>query len=104
MHIINFEEFVLHKIVILEELIGFWSLNPYPTERKHVRRTPDLGFLTIESIESLKGLVGELLNQEMNYFSSMIPKPKLGKLIRIASQEDTDEAKADKFLQLIRRI
>jgi hypothetical protein len=38
----------------------------------------------------------------MNYFSSMISKSKLGEIIRVANREDTDEAKAEKFLQLIR--
>jgi hypothetical protein len=38
----------------------------------------------------------------MNYFSSMISKLKLGEIIRIASQENTDIAKAEKFLTLIR--
>jgi hypothetical protein len=34
----------------------------------------------------------------MNYFSSMISKLKLGKIIEIASHEKTDIAKAEKFL------
>ena len=38
----------------------------------------------------------------MNYFSSMIPKVKLGKIIRIAGEEKSDVSKAEKFLSLIR--
>ncbi len=57
---------------------------------------------TIESLESLSKLIRELLSQEMNYFSSMVSKPKLGEIIRIANQEITDVAKAEKFLQMIR--
>jgi hypothetical protein len=52
----------------------------------------------------ISALTGDLLNQEMNYFSSMISKPKLGEFIRIANQENSDEAKAEKFLQLIREV
>ena len=83
---------------------GFWSLNPIPTESEHIRHTPIKGFQTIDNLETLSALTGELLNQEMNYFSSMISKPKLGEFIRIANQENSDEAKAEKFLQLIREV
>jgi len=38
----------------------------------------------------------------MNYFSSMISKTDLGKLIKIAGKEPNDVAKAEKFLNLIR--
>ncbi len=40
----------------------------------------------------------------MNYFFAMICKSKLGEFISIASQENSDEAKAEKFLQLIRKV
>ncbi|MGI6569881.1 MAG: hypothetical protein ACOX27_02290 [Caldicoprobacterales bacterium] len=80
---------------------GFWSLNPYPIESDHIRQTDKFGFRTIEDIKTVKGLLSKLLNQEMNYFSSMISKRKLGEFIRISSQENTDEQKAEKFLQLL---
>lgn len=83
---------------------GFWSLNPNPSETSHNRLTPKNGFQTFERFESLKEIIGELLNQDLNYFSSMISKVTLGEIIRIASQENTDEAKAEKFLSSIRRI
>ena len=81
---------------------GFWSLNPKPTESDHIRNTPNLGFQTIENIDNLKSLITILLKDKFNYFSSMISKPKLGEFIRISSQENSDEAKAEKFLKLIR--
>ena len=83
---------------------GFWSLNPKPTNSEHVRNTPAKGFQTIENFEMISALVDDLIDQEMNYFSSMISKPKLGEFIRIANQENSDEAKAEKFLQLIREV
>jgi len=44
----------------------------------------------------------DLVSNDMNYFSSMISKKKLGEIIRIANQEQTEIAKAEKFLTLIR--
>ena len=97
----------IHKVDFLKTagvIQGFWSLNPSPTNTEHVKTTPNNGFQTIENIEMLSTITSELLSQEMNYFSSMVSKPKLGEIIRIANQESTDEAKAKKFLQLIRKV
>lgn len=81
---------------------GFWSLNPNPTDFDYIKNTPKLGFQTISDKEQLLNNCKELLTNDMNYFSSMISKSKLGEIIRIASQENTDIAKAEKFLTLIR--
>lgn len=81
---------------------GFWSLNPNPTNSQFVKNTPKLGFQTIFDTKQLFNNCIELINNDMNYFSSMISKLKLGEIIRIASQETTDVAKAEKFLNLIR--
>ena len=81
---------------------GFWSLNPNPTNSDYVKNTPNLGFQTILNEEQLLYNCKELVTNDMNYFSSMISKMKLGEIIRVASQETTDIAKAEKFLNLIR--
>lgn len=81
---------------------GFWSLNPNPTDSDYIKNTPKLGFQTILNKEQLLNNCKELLTNDMNYFSSMISKSKLGEIIRIASKENTDIAKAEKFLTLIR--
>jgi len=81
---------------------GFWSLNPQPTNSDFVKVTPKKGFQTIQTTETILQLCKELVENDMNYFSSMISKLKLGEIIRIASQEATDIAKAEKFLTLIR--
>jgi len=97
----------IHKVDFLKTagvIQGFWSLNPAPTNTDYVRTTPNNGFQTIENLEVLSTLTSDLLYQEVNYFSSMVSKPKLGEIIRIANQENTDEAKAEKFLQLIREV
>ena len=97
----------IHKVDFLKTagvIQGFWSLNPSPTNTDHVRTTPNNGFQTIENLEMLSTILSELLNQETNYFSSMVSKPRLGEIIRIANLENTDTAKAEKFLQMIREV
>lgn len=80
---------------------GFWSLNPQPTTSDFIKETPRKGFRTIQSTDELYNLCKNLIETELSYFSSMIPKLKLGEIIRIANQETTDIAKAEKFLTLI---
>lgn len=83
---------------------GFWSLNPKPTKTNFIKKTPNLGFQTINNFKSLYDLMDELTNRDMNYFSSMISKVKLGEYIRIANHEKDDESKAEKFLKMIRDL
>ena len=81
---------------------GFLSLNPTPTASAFSSSSLKLGFQTATNeaqvFEYCKGLV----TNDMNYFSSMLSKQKLGELITIAGKEETDIAKAEKFLTLIR--
>lgn len=81
---------------------GFWSLNPKPTTKAFQNSSPKFGFQTIPTDESLYGLCEELLLSDMNFFSSMLPKSKLGEIIQLASKEKDDVSKAEKFLTLIR--
>lgn len=81
---------------------GFWSLNPQPTKSDFVKVTPKQGFQTIQSADKILQLCKGLVETDLNYFSSMTSKVKLGEFIRIASQEPNDIAKAEKFLTLIR--
>ena len=83
---------------------GFWSLNPNPTNSGYVHETPKKGFQTINTSDMLSGLCRGLVNQDMNYFSSMLSKPKIGELIGIANRESSDIAKAEKFLKMIREV
>lgn len=80
---------------------GFWSLNPSPTSQNYVKNSTGLGFETILDTQQLFNNCKELVSNKMNYFSSMLSKAKLGEIIRISSQEKTDEAKAERFLTLI---
>ncbi|OQX21422.1 MAG: hypothetical protein BWK75_03160 [Candidatus Altiarchaeales archaeon A3] len=87
---------------ILGVIQGFWSLNPQPTNSDFVKVTLKQGFQTIQSADKILQLCKGLVETDLNYFSSMTSKAKLGEFIRIASQESTDIAKAEKFLILIR--
>jgi len=81
---------------------GFLSLNPNPREKSFLRYSPNKGFQTALNYKHVFYYCMELISNEMNYFSSMLPKAKLGELITIASKESNDIAKAEKFLTLIR--
>lgn len=80
---------------------GFWSLNPSPTNSSFVLNTPNMGFQTIINEEMLLDNCRKLVANEMNYFSSMISKERLGKIISIANREENDLLKAEKFLTLL---
>ena len=81
---------------------GFWSLNPNPTNIEHIEKSPKLGFQTIQKETLLFEECKLLIENDMSYFSSMISKSDLGKIIKISSQESNDIARAEKFLTLIR--
>ena len=81
---------------------GFLSLFPNPTSSEFISNTQENGFQTISSYSQLKTILSEIVNCDMNYFSSMISKPKLGQIISIANKKNTDAKKAEKFLELIR--
>lgn len=81
---------------------GFLSLNPNPTDSEFIKVTSKHGFQTIENSNQLKDFLATLIKGDLNFFSSMISKVDLGKIIAIAAQEKTDIQKAEKFLSLIR--
>lgn len=81
---------------------GFLSLNPKPTETAFSNSSPKGGFQTALNSQQVLSYCKELVTNDMNYFSSMLSKAKLGELITIASRENNDIAKAEKFLTLIR--
>lgn len=81
---------------------SFISLNPNPTETKHIKESPNLGFQTIYKENDLFDLLENLLSNEFNYFSAMLSKKELGNFIKIASKEKSNEEMASKFLELIK--
>ncbi|MCL2131066.1 MAG: hypothetical protein FWH36_01220 [Lentimicrobiaceae bacterium] len=81
---------------------GFWSLNPNPAIVEHIEKSPKLGFETIFNENQLLNNCKALVENDMNYFSTMISKSNLGKIIKIASQEKDDVARAEKFLTFLK--
>lgn len=81
---------------------GFISLNPLPTESEFSKNSPQKGFQTAITEKQVFDYCKELINNDMNYFSSMLSKQRLGEIISIASTEGNDIERAEKFLNLIR--
>jgi len=81
--------------------LGFWSLNPEPTDYHHIKSSPKSGFRTFSDTDSLMQECDHLLYGGFQYFSSMLPKKQLGEIIKIASKESSEIAIAEKFLSLI---
>lgn len=97
----------LPKVDLLKEsgvVQGFWSLYPNPCKDHYNQKSPKGGFCTINRISELNELCKKLINDNLIYFSSMLPIPKIGEIIRKASLEATNELRANKFLQLLREI
>jgi hypothetical protein len=86
---------------------GFYSLNPNPLDnlsKNNIKSTPEGGFLRIDEINELYAILKNIIEDDKEFFSSMLPKKKLGRMIEIANHEPTYEKKAEKFLKLLRGI
>lgn len=84
---------------------GFWSINPKPLDNngENIKSTSFKGFYRFDGYEELKQHAINLLKEEREFFSSMQTRKKLGEIIEIANKEATYEAKAQKFLTLLRQ-
>lgn len=84
---------------------GFYSVNPHPVDKNNInniKSTPGKGFIRIDDYSELKSIIENLITEKREFFSGMVTKSKLGKIIEIASGEPTYEKKAEKFLEMIR--
>ena len=83
---------------------GFWSVNPQPLDNdgENIKSTPHKGFYRFDSYEELSSTSLKLLEEDREFFSSMKSKKRLGKIIEVANRETTYEAKAKRFLELLR--
>ena len=83
---------------------GFWSVNPNPldNDEENIKNTPHKGFYRFDNYEELQKSTLNLLKEEREFFSSMQTKKRLGKIIEMANKESTYEAKAQRFLNLLR--
>ncbi len=79
---------------------SFISLYPTPT-KEFIEQSESKGFRTFFNYEDLKIYITEVVDSNMNFFSSMLPKKKLGEIITISAKEKDDTLKAEKFLSLI---
>ena len=84
---------------------SFWSINPKPLDNngENIKSTLYKGFYRFDDYEELKQNALNLLKEEREFFSSMLTRQRLGELIGIANKESTYEAKALKFLELLRQ-
>ncbi len=79
---------------------SFVSLYPNPSNN-FIRNTEGNGFQTFNEYQHLTDYITEVVKSDMNFFSSMLPKRKLGQIITISAREKDDISKAEKFLSLI---
>ena len=79
---------------------SFISLYPNQTN-DFILNTNGLGFQTFDEYQNLTKYITEVVNSDMNFFSSMLAKRKLGQIITVSAQEKDYLSKAEKFLSLI---
>ncbi len=88
----------LRKSGVIQKFI---SLYPNPTDKQFIKETSGKGFETMDSTLDLEKYISYVLNSNMNYFSSMMSDKDLGRLIAIANQEQTDEMKGKRFIEML---
>ncbi len=79
---------------------GFISLYPSSTD-EFIKKTKENGFQTFDQYQELSKFIINVVNSDMSFFSSMLPKRRLGQLIAISAKENNEISKADKFLSLL---
>lgn len=79
---------------------SFISLYPNPSN-DFIENTNEKGFQTFSDFQNLSNYITEAVNSDMNFFSSMLPKRKLGQIITMSAKEKNEISKAEKFLSLI---
>jgi hypothetical protein len=79
---------------------GFISTYPNPAT-DFIKNTIGNGFQTFDQYKDLSDYIIRVIKSNMNFFSSMLPKRKLGQIITLSAKEKNYYAKAEKFLSLI---
>jgi hypothetical protein len=84
---------------------GFWSVNPKPLDNdgENIKSTTQQGFVRFDDEAELGKNTLDLLREEREFFSSMQTKHRIGEIIEEANKETSYEAKALKFLELLRK-
>ena len=78
---------------------SFISLYPNPTN-DFIKNTDNKGFQTFNEYQDLSYYITEVVNSDMNFFSAMLPKKRLGQIITVSAKEKDDVSKAEKFFNL----
>lgn len=79
---------------------GFLSVYPNPAQ-SFIKDTQNKGFQTFDDYLKLQDFIVSLIASDMYFFSSMLPKKELGKIIKTAAKENFEIKIAEKFLQLL---
>ncbi|WP_157153462.1 hypothetical protein [Brachyspira murdochii] len=82
----------------------FISLNPSPTKSNFITNSDNRAFITINNIFELDEILKSVIKSDLNYFSSMITKDRLGNIITISNMEKNEILKAEKFLKLLNEV
>ena len=82
---------------------GFWSVNSKPLDNSDsIKNTDEDGFVRMDTCSELENYLDNLFSNQLEFFSSMIGKSELGRIIETASQGSSYDQKAEIFLSLIR--
>ena len=82
---------------------GFWSVNSNPSDYSDsIKNTDEHGFIRMDTYSELMNHLDNLFSNQLEFFSSMIGKSDLGRIIETASQHSSYDQKAEIFLSLIR--
>jgi len=95
----------LNKVDYLKKsgiIQGFISVYPNPSS-EYITNSTGNGFQTFSEYNQLSNYIIDIVNSDMNFFSSMLPKRRLGEIILIAANQENDIARAEKFLNLINK-
>ena len=67
-----------------------------------IKNTNENGFFRMDTYSELRSHLNNLFSNQIEFFSSMIGKSNLGRIIETASQGSSYDQKAETFLSLIR--
>jgi len=87
-------------------LQGFYSLNPIPRDNQNLENIldnmPKRGFLKTNNMNELERQLFNLLREEREYFSGMITKDDLGKIIELSNKQLSYKSKTKEFIRLVK--
>ncbi len=84
---------------------GFWSVNHKPIDNPidNIKRTEEYGFFRFDDLNEFNQATIDIVQEDREYFSSMLKRKRLGEIIEIANRESSYEKKAQSFLELLKK-